>query len=173
MKAIRRSGWSILGMKDQESISEHSLRVAQIAFILAVMEKHEDPNRVCAMGVFHEIGEIRIGDVDKINLRYLKADEAGAVKDQTSPLDEAGKQIAELWKESDEHETHGGMIAKDADRLELMVTAKEYMENGYPEAVDWFNNPMGKLQTESAKQLGEALKNSSANDWWKGLKVHK
>ena len=171
MRYIARSGWSIIGVRDPDNISEHSLRTAQVAFALAVLEGHEDPYRVCAMGVFHEIGEVRVGDQNKINSRYVNADETKAVKDQTLPLGEIGERIMELWQECEDSKTHTGMIAKDADRLELMITAKEYMESGYPEARDWFDRASQRLQTESAKKLSSELEKMSSNDWWRGLKM--
>ena len=38
LKRVRRSGWSVLGIKDAETVAEHSFRCAVIGYILASME---------------------------------------------------------------------------------------------------------------------------------------
>ncbi len=170
LKRIKREGWRIAGVEMPESVSEHSLRAAQIGYVLAKMAGNADAHRVCSMLVFHDIGECRIGDLHKIAQRYVKADEERVVREQTEKLGEAGKEIFALWKEVEEQSTKEGIIAKDADFLEVAITAKEYMELGYPSAKDWIENVGGKLRTPSAKELFSILLNSSSSGWWKGLK---
>ena len=41
LKRIRRAGWWHAGVRDPESVAEHSLRVAQLAAIIAVEEGEE------------------------------------------------------------------------------------------------------------------------------------
>ena len=168
-----RSGWQYLRIKDLQNDAEHSVRVAQIAYLLAVLEGHDDPCRIATIGLFHEISEIRTNDPNAISKQYVVSDEDRAVKDQTADIGEAGNKILEMWRECLEHKTHAGKIAKDADRLEMMFTAKEYMEAGYPDAVDWFKSAIGLLETKTAKELAEELSGISSNEWWRKLQYRK
>jgi len=168
-----RSGWTFLRMKNPQNDAEHTCRVAQIAYILAIMEGRPNPERCAVMGLFHEMGEIRTLDHNKISKRYVANDEARAIRDQTDPLWGIGKVIASLWREYEESETHDGRIAKDADRLEMMFCAKEYMESGYPEADEWFNSVPPLLTTASGKKLAKELETASSHDWWRVIKSEK
>lgn len=101
LRRIKHEGWRVIGIEHPESVADHSLRAAQISFILAKLEKYENPHEVCSMLVFHDIGECRIGDLHKIAIRYAQADEERAVREQTQPLEETGKEILRLWCEVD------------------------------------------------------------------------
>ena len=122
------------------------------------------------MLVFHDIGECRIGDLHKIASRYVEADEARAVKEQTESLGIIGKDIFRLWNDVEEKKTTAGIIAKDSDLLEQAVTAKEYVEKGYAYAQDWITNVGKRLQTNAAKELWNQLGTTHSNMWWQGLK---
>jgi putative hydrolase of HD superfamily len=60
LSRVKREGWRLLGMETPESIADHSLRAAQIGWVLAKLEGYKDPNEVAAMLVFHDIGETRM-----------------------------------------------------------------------------------------------------------------
>jgi putative hydrolase of HD superfamily len=169
LRRIKHEGWRIVGVDDPDSVAEHSLRAAQIAFVLASMEG-KDPYKVCAMAVFHDMGECRIGDLHKIAARYVEADEERVVKDQTISLGETGKDIFDMWNQIDNRLTPEGIIAKDADYLEQAFLAREYVEKGYRHAQEWINNVRDALQTESAKKLIDELECCGYNDWWAHLK---
>jgi putative hydrolase of HD superfamily len=170
LKRIKHEGWKLLGDSNPESVADHSLRAAQIGFILAELEGYQKPEEVCAMLVFHDIAECRIGDVHKIAARYINPDEEQVVRDQIRDLDEVGKDIFDLWEQVDHSDTEAGVIAKDADLLEMAVTAKEYVETGFQYASDWLERIAKKLQTESAHRLLACLRDLHPHEWWKGLK---
>lgn len=54
LSRVKREGWRIVGMETPESIADHSLRAAQIGWVLAKLEGYKDPNEVTAMLVFHD-----------------------------------------------------------------------------------------------------------------------
>ena len=170
LKRVKHEGWKLIGDNNPESVAEHSLRAAQIGFVLSRLEGYENPEKVCAILVFHDIAECRVGDVHKVANRYVESDEKRAVKDQLDRLGDLGRDIMDLWLEAECNNTAAGIIAKDADLLEMTVTATEYIEKGFISARDWIERISKKLQTESAKKLLENLKNSNPNDWWKDLK---
>jgi len=168
LSRVKREGWRLLGIEDPESIADHSLRAAQIGWVLAKLEGHTNPHEVAAMLIFHDIGETRIGDIHKLANRYISADEELAVKEQVERLGESGKDVLSLWHGIENRDTQAGIIAKDADLVELAVRAREYIERGYPDAAEWFEAAKSRVQTKSAKELIEQLPNVSSTSWWHG-----
>lgn len=53
LKRIRRAGWWHVGVRDPESVAEHSLRVAQLASLIAAIEGAE-PGRAALLAVWHD-----------------------------------------------------------------------------------------------------------------------
>lgn len=173
LKRQKHSGWRLAGVTDPYSIADHTLRAAQIGYILAVMEGSANPEKVATILTIHENGEARIGDQTKIGAHYFskKEPETMAFLDQLTGM---GKTIEENWKsyfnEFEERNTCEGIIAKDADWLETAFQAKEYLDLGYLSAIDWINNVEKALETKSAKLLLREMKKTQFTDWWKGLK---
>lgn len=170
LRRIQREGWKLLGITHPESVAEHSLRAAQIAYVLAILEHHPSPETVCTMLVFHDIGECRIGDIQKVANRYINADERRVVSDQLNSLDEIGQRILSLWDEMESYHSQTAIIAKDADLLELALTACEYKQQGFTKANDWLNKTEQRIQTQSAKELFNSFLTTDPMKWWDGLK---
>lgn len=170
LKRIQHEGWKYLGDKFPESVADHSLRAAQIGFILACLENYKNPDEICSILVFHDMNECRIGDIHKIAKKYVIANDEEAVADQTKELGKIGAQILARWKNNAHQDSEAGIIAKDADLLEMAVTAKEYISRGYPEAYDWIDNISRCLKTKSAINFLQEIINSNPDNWWKNLK---
>jgi len=170
LRKTRHAGWFLAMVENPDSVAEHTLRAAQIGFVLAYMEGYKNPEEVAAMLIFHDMAETRIPDVHKVANRYITKDEIVVVKDQTEKLGPAGEKILAYVKQVEEKSTTAGIIAKDADLLETAVTAREYIERGHPIAQDWIDNVNKRLKTESAKRLLSKLHDVKPTDWWQGLK---
>lgn len=174
----KHNGFKLIGANYLRSVSEHALRAAQIGYLLTVLENEKyhsnlNPERVCSMLVFHDNGEIRIGDLHKIASRYIDSKEAEelAFKDQVDNLPEEAKNaLIKYFKEIEERNSKEGIIAKDADWLESAFSAKELYDLGNELAIDWINNVEKALETESAKEILRTMKNIRFTDWWVGLK---
>lgn len=169
LKKIKHEGLRYLGCEHPESVGEHALRAAQIGFILAKLEKYNNPHEVCTMVVFHDIGECRTGDLHLIAKKYGSSDEEQSVKDQTRELGETGEEILKLWQECEKSPTTAGTIAKDADILEQAVSAKEFLDQGKKDAILWIDYARQHLKTTSAKKLLDEFMTADSNQWWKSL----
>jgi putative hydrolase of HD superfamily len=167
-----RTGWELLRIPEKESVSDHIMRAAQLAFILAVMEHHPEPEHVAVKVLFHDNNETRLPDANRVAMRYIVGlKNNDVVKDQTEGLGEAGAKILMHWRDVEyPHLTLGGVIAKDADYLECAFTAKEYIEQGHVFASDWTKNVRAALRTESARRLFDQMMTMTSHDWWQGLK---
>jgi putative hydrolase of HD superfamily len=170
LSRVKREGWRLLGLEHPESIADHTLRAAQIGWVLAKLEGHPNPHEVAAIVLFHDIGEARVGDIHKLANRYITVDEKAAVQEQVSRLGKAGEEVLQLWEQIESRSTPAGLLAKDADLLELAVRACEYMSQGFSDAKEWFEAAAQRVQSASAKELIAQLPTVSPTAWWHGLK---
>ncbi|QKW51460.1 HD domain-containing protein [Streptomyces buecherae] len=166
LKRGKRSGWWIAGVKDPETIAEHSFRVAVVGAVLAMMEG-ADPAKVALLCTFHDTQETRVGDIPWIGRRYLTAAKNEDVtRDQLAeahPAVAAGIQaVVEEYEHGDSLEV---LVAHDADKLECMIQGLEYLEQGYSNAREWVDSTRAKLKTASAIELANAAQNMSSVDW--------
>ncbi|WP_171168782.1 HD family hydrolase [Streptomyces sp. I05A-00742] len=166
LKRMKRSGWWIAGVKDPETIAEHSFRTAVIGSVLAMMEG-ADPAKVALLCTFHDTQETRVGDIPWIGRRYVTA--AGnerVTADQVSkahPAVAAG--IQAIVQEYENGDTLEVRVARDADKLECMIQGLEYLEQGYRNAQEWVDSTRAKLKTPSALALAEAAQTMSSLEW--------
>ena|SRR3989344_7190627 len=171
LKRIRRAWLKAEGVPNPESVADHSHRNTIIGYILAKAEG-ADADKVVKMCMFHDIPEVRIGDLDKVAQRYINKDEAEmqAMNDQTANLPESMKKdIRASFAEFSERKTKEAVIARDADLLELTFQAKEYADAGYTGCLYWIEKQIPFLKTESAKKIASELTKMNSTDWWKGL----
>ena len=125
------------------------------------------------MLVFHENGETRIADHDKVLARYIdKSDaELKALTDQVSKLPESlASRILANHIEMEEKETLEAQIVKDADYLECCLQACIYRSTGNIHTQNWIDNIGKALRTDSAKKLYEEIVQQDPNEWMNGLK---
>ncbi|WTG93836.1 HD domain-containing protein [Kitasatospora sp. NBC_01560] len=168
LKRAKRSGWWIAGVKDPETIAEHSFRTGVVGAVLAMMEG-ADPAKVALLCLFHDTQETRIGDIPHIGRRYLTtASNERVTADQVSaahPAVVSGVQaIVEEYENADSREV---TVAHDADKLECLLQAVEYREQGYQNVQPWIDSSLGSLKTESARQLAEAALSMTSLEWQK------
>jgi len=175
LKRVKRSGWWVLGIKDGETVAEHSFRCAVIAYIIASMEKIS-PYKAMLMSLFNDIHEARINDLHKMSQRYFefKKAEEKAFKEQISRLPRAIKQeLSSMHIEYRKQDTKPAIIARDADILECLIQAKEYEEYGFKEAPKFMKKAPRFLKTISARKLWALAKKTDLNEWWESLSEFK
>jgi putative hydrolase of HD superfamily len=173
LKRVKRSGWWIAGVKDPETVAEHSFRTAVIAYILAQLEG-ADPEKVVSMALFHDMAEARTNDAHRIVRRYVDWENVDkkAVGDQSRRLpDNIGKRITSLISEFEKAASLDARIVRDADLLECIVQAREYQALGFSDVADWIFNAQAALKTESAKKIAAECLKTEPKEWWQGLKA--
>lgn len=173
LKRQRRSGFQLIGIKNPDTVAEHALRAAQIGYILAVMEGDANPEKVATILIIHDNGEARVGDQNKVGAKYFsnKKAEHQAFTDQLQNLgNEIGKKWQKYFLEYENRNTKEGIIAKDADWLEVAFQAKEYFDLGHIFAQNWIDNVAKALETKSAKKIIKEMEKTKFTDWWQGLK---
>ncbi len=171
LKRVKRSGWWVVGVKDPESVAEHSFRCAVLGFMLA-WEEGADPYQVMVMTLFGDIHEARIGDLHKMAQMYLPiaAAEEEAFSRQIDRLPpKIKKELIRLRRAYVEQKTPESIIARDADILECLLQAKEYDGQGYLQAKKFMKKAPRFLRTPSAKALWKTACKADLSRWWEPL----
>ena len=171
LKRIKRSGWGMTGSPHDESVAEHSFRCAVIGYVLARMEK-VDPYKVLLMTLFNDIHEARIGDSHKVAHRYIdvRTAEKKAFRDQVNGLPEFfGKELSDMREEHDDQKTGESLVARDADILECLIQAKEFLDMGFKKAEKFFKKAPSHLVTKSARDLWKTVLTWDSGSWWEHL----
>lgn len=167
LKRQRRSGWWMAGVRDPESVAEHSWRTAVIASIIATMEG-ANPAQAALLATWHDTGETRSGDVNHLGKRYLpgEADPVAIAEDQADGMPEGvAPMVRGLAREYAAQETAEARCAKDADKLECMLQGIEYQQQGYTAAQRWIDNSRTRIKTKSGQDLADAVLQQGPLDW--------
>ncbi|WP_258348261.1 HD domain-containing protein [Saccharopolyspora gregorii] len=171
LKHTPRTGWLLGGVRNGESVAEHSYRVAVLAYVIAACEG-ANPERAATLGLFHDLPETRIGDVPSVGKKYVST---------ASPHDIVSDQVADLPADLrdrivsavDEHEsaktaeaTPESRCSRDADKLECLLQAREYQREGYTELDEWVRSSAEAVSTATGKALAAAAMDVPPGEWW-------
>ncbi|MFD9107127.1 HD domain-containing protein [Streptomyces bottropensis] len=166
LKQTKRTGWWMAGVRDPESVAEHSWRTSLIATIIAKLEG-ADPARAAFLAVWHDSQETRTGDVNHLGKRYSsEADPKAVTTDQVDGMPEVlASTVRDLVAEYEAKDSPEAICARDADKLECMLQGIEYKAQGYELAQRWIDNSRGRLVTKTANELADQLLNMGPLDW--------
>jgi putative hydrolase of HD superfamily len=166
LKRMRRTGWWQVGVRDPESVAEHSLRVGQLASLLAAIEGAE-PGRAALLAVWHDSQETRTGDIPHTASPYVDQRSPESITaDQTALLpDTARKTVQEAVAEYEAQQTSEARCAKDADKLDCLIQAIEYQDAGYARVQGWIDSSRSGLYTDTARRIADAALRTSPLAW--------
>jgi putative hydrolase of HD superfamily len=167
LKATPRTGWTLAGITNPESVADHSFRTALIGVILACAEG-ADPARTALLCLFHDTTETRLGDIPSVGKKYLREAPEEVVADQTRELpDDLAEMIAGLVFDYNAYSDLEAQLAKDADKLECLAQAVEYVEAGSVQANAWITALRKEVSCASGLRLAEAIQATPPSQWWK------
>jgi putative hydrolase of HD superfamily len=164
LKKTPRSGYQFLGTGN-ESVAEHSFRVAVIAYLLAKNEPKADMQKVVLMSLFHDFHEARTGDHNYVHKRYVTVNENKAVNDLARKLS-FGQEIVSLIDEFNSRETLEAQLSQDADQLDFILELKRQQDLGNISAGEWLKYSAKRLITDFAKTLADEIFTTDSSDWW-------
>lgn len=166
LKRIRRSGWWHAGVRDPESVAEHTMRAAQLAAIIAA-EEGADAARAAFLALWHDTQETRTGDIPHTATAYHSKPEPRQItSDQTENLTQRSRDM--IRGAVDEYEsrlTLEALCAKDADKLEMLLQAVEYRELGVRRVEGWIESARKDLKTQTGQRIAEAALITSPLAW--------
>jgi putative hydrolase of HD superfamily len=166
LKRYKRTGWSQVGVPLPESVADHCFRASVIASILAAMEG-ADPQRAAFLALWHDSQETRITDIPHLTRNYVTA--AGnerVTRDQVAGLPPpVADMISASVAEYEAAETKEARCARDADKLECLLQAREYADQGHGNVQPWIDSSLAALATASARKLAQEAIAQNSLDW--------
>jgi putative hydrolases of HD superfamily len=169
LKRLPRAGWLVAGIDHPESIAEHSFRAAIIGYLLASVEG-ADPARTALLCLFHDTQESRIGDVPRVGKSYVvTAPHPQVTADQVAGFPgEIGQAVRALVDDYEGQESVEARLARDADKLECLIQAREYQANGH-DVQPWVETAAAALRSEAARRFADAFRRARPDQWWKSF----
>ncbi len=171
LKRVKRSGWWVAGIENPETVAEHCFRCAVIGHYIAHCE-NVDAGKVVTMTLFNDIHEARINDLHKMGHYYIdfRKAEQKVFADQVNNINAKVKAaLISARKSYDQQSCKESIVARDADILECLIQAKEYVDNGYPVAKTFFQRAPSHLKTKTAKELWKAALKWDSHSWWQNV----
>ncbi|MEU4216927.1 HD domain-containing protein [Actinoplanes sp. NPDC026623] len=166
LKRVRRTGWWHAGVRDPESVAEHTMRTAQLAALIAA-EEGADPARAAFLALWHDTQETRTGDLPHTAAAYLaKPDPRQITADQTNDLPRRSREtVRAAVDEYEARKTLEALCAKDADKLEMLLQAVEYRDAGVRRVDGWIDSARKDLRTGTGRRIAEAAIGLSPLSW--------
>ena len=164
LKEIPRSGFHFLGAGN-ESVAEHSFCTTFIAYVMSELEPGVDARKLISMCLLHDFAEARVGDLNTVHKKYVRADEPAALADASRGL-AFGQNMKDLVREYNEGRTTEAKLAHDADQLALILELKDLMDIGYKPPQGWLKNVIKRVKTATGKKITRAIMRTSRDDWW-------
>ncbi len=131
LKAIPRMGWRVRGVRNGESVAEHSYAVALIAMLVADrLDIDIDHAKLLKIALVHDLPEHMLGDIHAPAAHILGEDvkEAAELRiiERLFTGLKAGGEYVELWKEFAERSSVEGKLVRAIDKLEMFTQAYQY-----------------------------------------------
>jgi len=167
LKRLPRSGWLLLGVSEPETVAEHSFRAAIIGLILAAMEG-ADIGRTVSLCLMHDSPESRVGDIPNVGRAYVNTVKAEAVSNhQTASMPAAlSTLVRDLIREYEAGDTTEAQLARDADKIETLLQAREYKAQAHYSTDAWEETSLASLRTDGGKRLAQAATSTDPEEWW-------
>lgn len=149
LKAVPRTGWLLRGVRDVESVAAHSFGVAFIAMLLGdrarMLGLQVDGERLLRLALLHDLTEARTGDLPSTIKSYfepavLKAADESAAAAMLEALGPLGQQYLALWREYEHRASFEARLVKAADKLDLLLQAREYERGGARSMQEFWEN---------------------------------
>ena len=131
LKAIPRMGWRVRGVRNGESVAEHSYAVALIAMLVADrLDVDMDHEKLLKIALVHDLPEHMLGDIHAPATRLLGEDvkeaaELRIIRRLFTGLEDGGEYV-DLWKEFADRSSVEGKLVRAIDKLEMFTQAYQY-----------------------------------------------
>jgi len=135
LKEIQRRGWMRkVGVKNAESVADHSFRMALLGVLIST-EEGLDSAKVTRMCLIHDLGESVIGDLmpeeKQSEASHRQLEEEAVTRILLTLPKRSQKLLLSDWKELNARLSREATLAWQIDKLEMSLQAKEYVMQGY------------------------------------------
>lgn len=163
LKELKRTGWVSIGIKDAESVADHTWLMS--LFIMLFAPNSLNKKKLLEMNTIHDLGEVGAGDIkwekgtksiSSSKTKYKK--EMKTMKNIFSDY-ENGRKYLNLFKEYEEQKTPEAKFLKQIDKLEMVLQALQYEQKGYKANLlnEWWENAEKYLKGQSLEPIFREL----------------
>ena len=167
LKLEKRRGWIIKKVKEPESVSDHSFRLALLVMVFAERQGL-DVCKAMKMALVHDLPEAICGDVavriqeelQQIPNKEKEEREEKAFEKELKLLPEsASEEFRKLFGEFNKRESKEAKLVYELDRLEALFQATEYEKEGNFETnlQEFFDYADGRLKNEELRSVFNLL----------------
>ena len=157
LKTIPRGGWVLRGIKNPESVAEHTFRVALMAWVLGKQKHGLNVEKIIKMALIHDLCEVYAGDITpydsilpkdgknkkemlkhwprfsetqkkKIAEKKFKKEKEGLEKMVKELPNSLGHEMKSLWLDSEKGLSREGRFFKQIDKAENLLQSLEYWQ---------------------------------------------
>ncbi len=170
LKQRKRKGWVLRGVKNPESVAEHSWRSSTMALLLA--PPGYDQDKLARMCLTHDVCEIFGEDYTPLDGISMEEKEKREKKSLDKFLKLMPRKQAEEWRkliqEFEEGKTKEAKLGKDIEVLEMVYQAYEYekAKNFKKDLTEFLFTSQKRMKTKIGKKLFNELK----REWPKNAK---
>jgi putative hydrolase of HD superfamily len=141
---VPRSGWTLRGVPDPESVAEHSWHVTFLVWCLGREVPGLDRLRAVELALMHDVAEVRLGDLPLTAARYLPngakhAAEAAILSEVLAPL--GAPEVEALEQEYRRKESAEARLVAACDKLQLLIKVAHYERWGAAGLSEFWDNP--------------------------------
>jgi putative hydrolase of HD superfamily len=160
LKQLYRQGWLEKGRdvpeSKCESVADHVFGMAVLALIVCdTYGLNVNRSKVLTMILIHEFGEVRDGDrfvQSEPDKRQRHEAERAAIEDLLKNFPQRVEYIA-LWEEFEQGETPEAQLARELDKLEMVLQSKIYSLQYASDLSEFADSAKVFIQTERMKEL--------------------
>lgn len=133
LKDLRRAGWVRRGVREPESVADHSYSLALLAMLVAA-EKGLDPLKAASLAIIHDLAEALTGDLTppekESNLGHERVEREAIEKIVKELPQRAGDLVQRLYDEYFSKSSEEAKLVKQLDKLEMALQAARYEAEG-------------------------------------------
>ncbi|NIO22999.1 MAG: HD domain-containing protein [Candidatus Aenigmarchaeota archaeon] len=164
LKDLKRTGWVQRGVRDPESVADHSFMLAILAYVYS-KKLGLDSSKAVKLALIHDICEVYSGDIaDKIrdedqvvpNSKKRELEEQGLKKIVSFLPEDLAKEIYDLWEDFEYRKSKEAELVKDLDKLEMCMQALKYSEK-HEDLEEFFEDGKLNIKTPEIKKVFEKI----------------
>ncbi len=134
LKKLERTGWVNRGIKNPETVAEHTIALRELAFelpkltdeekdgLLDMLEVHDWPEALCGDEVIIEEDVVKRAELKRAKM----AREDEAMKTICKPLGDIGKEIYTLWIRHETSKDPAAILGREIDKYQAIEQALVY-----------------------------------------------
>lgn len=166
LKKVKRTGWLREGVKNSESVADHSFRLVALSMLVAPIF-NLDQNKLMKMAVIHDLGETKIGDMviergnvkDPEKRKRREEIEKKSVGEIFFDLEE----YKNLFRELIERKSKEAKILWQLDKLEMSIQAYEYEKEENINLEEFFTNANSYIKEPEIIELARRIQRLRKN----------